>query len=112
MEENEMSEIGRIRSHSSSSFRQHSMRSVSAETEEGDVVDASLWAAVERLPTFERLRSSLFGGEGDEEKDGRRVVDVTKLGDVERHLFIEKLIHQIENDNLKLLTKIRERIHK
>ncbi|KAF3958942.1 hypothetical protein CMV_016199 [Castanea mollissima] len=72
------------------------------------------WAAIERLPTFERLRTSVFdidhdNGSGKEFK-GKRVTDVTKLGAVERHLFIEKLIKHIENDNLRLLQKLRDRI--
>lgn len=99
-----------------SSFRSGSM--TAAAVEDGDDVEdiASLWELIERLPTFERLRSSLFddnsGGGEAEKKGGRRVVDVTKLGDGERHLFIQKLIKHIENDNLKLLRKVRERIHK
>ncbi|KAJ4849436.1 hypothetical protein Tsubulata_041601 [Turnera subulata] len=40
----------------------------------------------------------------------KRVVDVTKLGALERHVFIERLITKIEEDNLRLLTKFKERI--
>nr|VDD05757.1 unnamed protein product [Brassica oleracea] len=68
------------------------------------------WAEIQRLPTFERLRSSLVDEEGESEENGKRVADVTKLGAMERHLMIEKLIKHIENDNLKLLKKIRKRI--
>uniref|UniRef100_A0A7N2L6W5 ABC-2 type transporter transmembrane domain-containing protein n=1 Tax=Quercus lobata TaxID=97700 RepID=A0A7N2L6W5_QUELO len=71
------------------------------------------WAAIERLPTFERLRSSLFDNNGDvggTDNKGKRVIDVTKLGAQERHLFIEKLIKHIEHDNLLLLRKIKNRI--
>ena len=68
------------------------------------------WAEIQRLPTFERLRSSLVDEEGESEENGKRVADVTKLGAMERHLMIEKLIKHIENDNLKLLKKIRRRI--
>ena len=73
------------------------------------------WAAIERLPTFERLRSSLFDNNGDvggTDNKGKRVIDVTKLGAQERHLFIEKLIKHIEYDNLLLLRKIKNRIDK
>ncbi|GLT31126.1 hypothetical protein SLA2020_058870 [Shorea laevis] len=103
----ELSEIGRsLRS----SFRFHtsSFRSSSALSsvkDDADVDYAQQWAAIERLPTFERLRSSLF-----DQNKGKQVVDVTKLGDLERHLFVEKLIKHIELDNLKLLRKIRNRI--
>ena len=78
------------------------------------------WSAIEKLPTFKRLRTSLLDigeetqkkeEEEDEEKcDGKKVVDVTKLEADERHLFIEKLIKHIEHDNLRLLRKLRERI--
>uniref|UniRef100_A0A2N9J1I2 Uncharacterized protein n=1 Tax=Fagus sylvatica TaxID=28930 RepID=A0A2N9J1I2_FAGSY len=95
----ELAEIGRsIRS----SFRQHtsSFRSSTSglSSTKGDV-DAEFalqWAAIERLPTFERLRSSLFdedGDVGDTDNKEKRVTDVTKLGPEERHLFIERL-HQ------------------
>ncbi|KAL6139107.1 hypothetical protein ACLB2K_064384 [Fragaria x ananassa] len=73
------------------------------------------WEAIERLSTFERLKSSLFDkGDDGSELDGerKRVVDVTKLGAMEKHVFIEKLIKHIENDNLRLLRKIRKRIDK
>ena len=73
------------------------------------------WAAIERLPTFKRIRTSLFdinhgneeGNGGIKSSEGKRVTDVTKLGSLERQLFIEKLI---DNDNIRLLHKIRERI--
>ncbi|PQM37980.1 pleiotropic drug resistance protein 3-like [Prunus yedoensis var. nudiflora] len=60
------------------------------------------------------LRYGLCCGAGEDENEadgeGKRVVDVTKLRALERHLFIEKLIKHIENDNLRLLRKIRNRI--
>ncbi|KAK1591855.1 hypothetical protein Q3G72_014681 [Acer saccharum] len=67
------------------------------------------YAAVQKLPTFERITTALF-----DEKDvtGKRLVNVTKLGAEERRMFIEKLIKHIENDNLQLLQKIRKRIDK
>uniref|UniRef100_A0A9I9CX19 ABC transporter domain-containing protein n=1 Tax=Cucumis melo TaxID=3656 RepID=A0A9I9CX19_CUCME len=82
---------------------------------DGDVEDASLWAEIERLPTFERLRLSLFDisdDEGEVKEKRRRVADVTKLSNKERRLFIEKLIKNVKKDNLKLLTEVRDRIHK
>lgn len=74
------------------------------------------WAAIERLPTFERIRTSLFDCTKDEQEDeasskSKKVqIDVTKLGSPERHVFIEKLIKEIEGDNHRLLQKLRERI--
>ncbi|PKI33286.1 hypothetical protein CRG98_046324 [Punica granatum] len=64
-------------------------------------------AAIERLPTFERLSQSVL--EKDDEGVERTVVDITRLGPGERHLFIEKLIKHTEQDNLRLLRKIGKR---
>lgn len=111
----ELSEIGRsLRS----SFRRHATsfqnNSVVSSAKDVDLDDESVlqWAAIDRLPTFERLRTSLFDENDGNEADGRgrQVVDVTKLGAPERHMFIEKLIKHIEHDNLRLLQKIRKRI--
>ncbi|KAL0927351.1 hypothetical protein M5K25_001514 [Dendrobium thyrsiflorum] len=69
------------------------------------------WAAIERLPTRRRLRLSLFKlPEGDH--GSMRVVDVTQLEAVERHLFIENLVKNVEKDNKRLLKKFRERIRR
>nr|XP_043620927.1 pleiotropic drug resistance protein 3-like isoform X2 [Erigeron canadensis] len=116
---NELVEIGRsLRS----SFRRRtsSLRANSdvdyANNDQDHETDENLlleWAAIDRLPTFERLRSSLFDEEnGDDVKLGKKVVDVTKLLPPERHMFIEKLIKHIENDNLQLLQKLRKRTDK
>ncbi|MED6182883.1 drug-responsive transcription factor pdr3 [Stylosanthes scabra] len=114
----ELAEIGRsIRS----SFRSHasSFRSSSSINPAHDVdnseVDALQWSEIQRLPTFERITSALFDvhdSNGMNQVKGRKVVDVSKLGSQERHLFIEKLIKHIENDNLLLLQKLRKRIDK
>ncbi|KAM1961523.1 hypothetical protein ACFX16_021942 [Malus domestica] len=119
----ELAEIGRsIRS----SFRSHasSLRSTTIVNAEGDNDEGCVgdeehdlhWAAVERLPTFERITTALFDDyDGESAKGdvkGRRVVDVSTLGGQERRVFIEKLIKHIENDNLQLLQKIKQRIDK
>uniref|UniRef100_A0A7N0T827 ABC transporter domain-containing protein n=2 Tax=Kalanchoe fedtschenkoi TaxID=63787 RepID=A0A7N0T827_KALFE len=111
----ELSEIGKsLRS----SFRRHasSFRTISGMSSANSDVDDEYnlqWAEIERLPTYDRLRSSLFDESVDGSKaqsNGKRVIDVTKLGPQERHMFIEKLIKHIENDNLRLLRKYRKRI--
>ncbi|XP_062143567.1 pleiotropic drug resistance protein 3-like isoform X2 [Alnus glutinosa] len=76
------------------------------------------WAAIEKLPTFKRIRTSVLDidhatvdtGSSGKESDGTKVTDVTKLGAVDKHLLIEKLIKHIEHDNLRLLKKLRDRI--
>ena len=71
------------------------------------------WAATERLPTFRCRRTSLFNKmdlNGGELGQGMSMIDVTKLGDLERRVFIEKLVKDIEEDNRRLLQKLKERI--
>ncbi|KAI5418691.1 ABC transporter G family member 37 [Lathyrus oleraceus] len=79
----------------------------------------SKWAAIEKLPTFKRIKTSFVDEITQEESGSRwqrssskRVVDVTKLGAVDKRLFIDKLIKHIENDNLNLLQKLRERMER
>ncbi|KAJ0079068.1 hypothetical protein Patl1_24549 [Pistacia atlantica] len=63
-----------------------------------DIEIAQQWAAIERLPTFERLKSPLFDKEGEGnvvDGEGKRVVDIMKLCLVGRRVFIEKLIKHI-----------------
>ncbi|KAI9196707.1 hypothetical protein LWI28_026286 [Acer negundo] len=115
----ELAEIGRsIRS----SFRSHvpSFRSVTSANSEqlndnSDEYELQ-YAAVQRLSTSRRITTALFDEKdeatGNGDVTGKRVINVAKLGAEERHLFIEKLIKHIENDNLQLLQKIRKRIDK
>ncbi|KAG5525532.1 hypothetical protein RHGRI_031990 [Rhododendron griersonianum] len=112
----EVAEIGKslrssLRCHTSSFRSSSGLTSI-----KDDVADecALQWAEIDRLPTFERLRSSLFDDNDGNKADvpGKRIVDVTKLGALERHMFVEKLIKHIENDNLRLLQKMRSKIDK
>lgn len=69
------------------------------------------WAAINKLPTVDRLRSSMFGEINQDENghNGRKAVDVAKLTATEKHTLIDRLIKHIENDNLRLLHKMRKR---
>ncbi|RWR95173.1 pleiotropic drug resistance protein 3-like protein isoform X1 [Cinnamomum micranthum f. kanehirae] len=101
----DLEEVGR--SIRRSSFRHHSSRGSSMrKNDEDDEIDLQ-WAAIERLPTWDRLRSSLFDEQG---QDKKVVVDVRKIGAIQRRLLIDKLIQHIETDNRRLLGKLRERI--
>ncbi|KAI4335068.1 hypothetical protein L6164_013749 [Bauhinia variegata] len=87
------------------------------------------WAAIEKLPTFKRIRTSYLEANDDlascreresksrgrrrsgrEKESGKGVINVPKLTAFERRLLIEKLIKHVEIDNLRLLKKLRERI--
>lgn len=115
---------GRSISTEASSFHVHasSFRSIISDGRSSAAIDSDdevelQWAAIERLPTFERIRSSLFDNQlhlnddGKLHKEGKcSVVDVTKLGAHERRVFIDKLIGHIEHDNRRLLQKLKQRI--
>lgn len=107
---------------------QHSPLTLSFDRDADSVLEQdreilSKWAAIEKLPTFKRIRTSFVDVNEDDSKkgssssnilrsDSKRVVDVTKLGAVERRVLIDKLIKHIENDNLQLLQKLRQRIER
>uniref|UniRef100_A0A0D9XN10 ABC transporter domain-containing protein n=1 Tax=Leersia perrieri TaxID=77586 RepID=A0A0D9XN10_9ORYZ len=61
------------------------------------------WAAIERLPTFDRLRTSVLSSE---------TVDVRRLGAAERRVLVERLVADIQRDNLRLLRKQRRRMER
>ncbi|KAG6492651.1 ABC transporter G family member 44-like [Zingiber officinale] len=73
---------------------------------EEDDEDALRRAALERLPTFDRVRKAiLLMGETD-----RREIDVDRLGVQERKILLERLVRVAEEDNERLLLKLRDRI--
>ncbi|XP_028768416.1 pleiotropic drug resistance protein 2 isoform X2 [Neltuma alba] len=78
------------------------------------------WAAIERLPTFERIRTGMMKKEKKKElrvlEDFGTVdyeqVDVTKLGIQEKRHLLDCILQNIEEDNLKFLQRLRNRIDK
>ncbi|GLJ08411.1 hypothetical protein SUGI_0088210 [Cryptomeria japonica] len=81
-----------------------------------------MWAAIEKLPTYNRLRTSILfqsdtqNGHVDAIVAGKtqipKEVDVRKLEPMERKMFIEKVLQVTEEDNEKFLKKLRARIDK
>ena len=67
------------------------------------------WAAIERLPTFERLRKAMIKQVLEDGKALHEEVDVTNLGIQERKRLIESMLKVIEEDNEKFLLRFRER---
>ncbi|KAK9673337.1 hypothetical protein RND81_12G161500 [Saponaria officinalis] len=104
--ESDLVELGR-----SSSLRRNA--SFTSSRDAFDEEHIQQWAKIERLPTYQRSKVFLF----DEYIDGsmvneKRMTDVSMLGPLERHLFIEKFIKQIEQDNLRFLQKLKKRVEK
>ncbi|KAI4376163.1 hypothetical protein MLD38_013953 [Melastoma candidum] len=103
--------IGSARLGSSSIWR-NSGREVfsvsSRHREEDDDEEALKWAALEKLPTYLRMRRGIL----TEEEGRSREVDIQSLGLVERRNLLERLLKTAEEDNEKFLTKLRERIER
>jgi hypothetical protein len=83
-----------------------------------DDEEALRWAAIERLPTYSRVRTAILSSSAEAEADGGakprqqqfKEVDVRKLGDGERQEFIERVFRVADEDNQRFLQKLRNRI--
>lgn len=72
--------------------------------------EALKWAALEKLPTYARLRTGIIKSLTDDET--LKEVDVRKLDVKDRQQFIDRLFRVAEEDNQKFLQKFRKRIDK
>ncbi|XP_026448913.1 ABC transporter G family member 36-like [Papaver somniferum] len=88
-----------------------------------DDEEALRWAALEKLPTYDRLRTSILQSYVDNEQQQHqnqnnrqqvvnKEVDVRNLDVNERLAFIERIFKVAEEDNEKFLKKFRNRIDK
>jgi hypothetical protein len=79
--------------------------------------EALKWAAIEKLPTYDRLRTSIMQTftEGDQPQPGHRQqhkeVDVTKLDMNERQQIIDKIFKVAEEDNENSETELTSEFH-
>jgi hypothetical protein len=68
--------------------------------------EALRWAALEKLPTFNRLRKGILLS-----PEGRPTeVDIKKLGLNEEKALLDRLLHVTEEDHEQFLQKLRDRI--
>ncbi|GLT66273.1 hypothetical protein SLA2020_386450 [Shorea laevis] len=78
--------------------------------------EALKWAAIEKLPTYDRLRTSIMQSFVEHEVHGNTVVhkevDVAKLDMNDRQKFIDQLFKVAEEDNEKFLQKFKNRLDK
>ncbi|OEL16174.1 ABC transporter G family member 42 [Dichanthelium oligosanthes] len=83
-----------------------------------DDEEALRWAAIERLPTYNRVRTAILSSSTEAATDGAakpsqeqfKEVDVRKLGLGERQEFIERVFRVADEDNQRFLQKLRNRI--
>ncbi|KAE8690066.1 Pleiotropic drug resistance protein 2 [Hibiscus syriacus] len=67
------------------------------------------WAAIERLPTYDRLRKGMLRQVLDNGKVVHDEVDVTKLGMQDKQQLMDRMLKVIEEDNGKFLRRLRDR---
>ncbi|KAJ4718241.1 Pleiotropic drug resistance ABC transporter [Melia azedarach] len=95
-----------LRVGSSSMWRRNASDVFSRSSREEDDEEALRWAALEKLPTFDRLRKGILtSSRGDTSE-----IDVHNLGLEDRQKLIERLVKVAEVDNEKFLLKFRNRI--
>ncbi|KAG6409673.1 hypothetical protein SASPL_127715 [Salvia splendens] len=93
------------RANSSNIWRNTGMEVFSRSAREEDDEEALRWAALEKLPTFDRLRKGLiFGSKGANE------IEIENLGYDDKRKLVERLVTNVEDDNEKFLLKHRNRI--
>ncbi|KAG5141732.1 hypothetical protein JHK82_017427 [Glycine max] len=78
----------------------------SSRHEEDNDEEALKWAALEKLPTYNRLRKGLL----TTSRGVANEIDITELGFQERQKLLDRLINVAEEDNETLLLKLKERI--
>ena len=97
---------GSFRKNSSSIWRNSGAEVFSRSSRDEDDEEALKWAALEKLPTYNRLRKGLLiGSEGEASE-----VDIHNLGPQERKNLVERLVKIAEEDNEKFLLKLKNRM--
>ncbi|PPD98815.1 hypothetical protein GOBAR_DD04152 [Gossypium barbadense] len=82
------------------------MEAFSMSAREEDDEEDQKWAAIEKLPTYLRVRRGIFTeGEGQS-----REIDIKNLGFIERRNLLERLVRIAEDDNERFLLKLKQRI--
>ncbi|XP_062172265.1 pleiotropic drug resistance protein 2-like isoform X2 [Alnus glutinosa] len=67
------------------------------------------WAAIERLPTYDRLRTGMLRQVMSNGRVVHGEIDVTKLGTQEKKQLMESILKFVEEDNEKFLRRLRAR---
>ncbi|CAL9063878.1 ABC transporter G family member 36-like isoform X2 [Musa acuminata AAA Group] len=107
MEATEVNRIGSMR-RNSSIWRRGNESIFSASSREEDDEEALKWAALEKLPTFDRLRRGILAlPEGSQRL---QEVDVQQLGFRERKALLERLVRVTDEDNERFLLKLKDRV--
>ncbi|CAK7336320.1 unnamed protein product [Dovyalis caffra] len=94
-----------LRRGGSSLWTNNATDAFSKSSRDEDDEEALKWAALERLPTFNRLEKGLLAT-----SKGASEINIQNLGFHERKGLLERLINVAEEDNEKFLKKLKNRI--
>ncbi|XP_058074636.1 pleiotropic drug resistance protein TUR2-like isoform X2 [Magnolia sinica] len=89
-------------------WRNTSAEVFSRSSRDEDDEEALKWAALEKLPTYDRIRKGILTGVAGEHQE----IDIDKLGFQEKKNLLERLIRVAEEDNEKFLLKLRNRMER
>ncbi|CAN0915029.1 Pleiotropic drug resistance protein 1 [Linum grandiflorum] len=92
---------------SASVWRNNPSDVFSTSSREEDDEEALKWAALEKLPTYDRLRKGILASASKTELSE---IDVHNLGVEEKKLLLDRLVKVADKDNEKFLTKFKNRI--
>ncbi|PON90757.1 ABC type transporter protein [Trema orientale] len=106
MESGDIYRVGSARLGSSSIWRNSALEVFSKSSREEDDEEALKWAAIEKLPTYLRVRRGIL----TEAQGQAREIDIKDLGLIERREILERLVKIAEKDNEKFLLKLKNRI--
>lgn len=69
------------------------------------------WAALEKLPTYHRLRTAILDSNGVD-GDAHGTIDVRHLAKGQRTSIVEKALATSEQNNERFLMKVKERLYR
>lgn len=99
--------VSSARLSSSSIWRNNGLEVFSRSSREADDDEEALkWAAIEKLPTYLRIRRGILVQEEGESRE----IDVNNLGELEKRNLLERLVKIAEEDHEKFLLKLKRRI--
>ncbi|KAJ4809491.1 ABC transporter G family member 36 [Rhynchospora pubera] len=98
--------VARIKDAAFSNSKRSSAASRRSTYEAENDEEALMWASLERLPTYARVRTGILNmPEGQQ-----REVDIKHLGIIEKKALLDRLIKNAEEENERFLMKLRRRI--
>ncbi|MCO5606348.1 hypothetical protein L7F22_060536 [Adiantum nelumboides] len=99
----------RVLSHNDNKFSNRFSMSLH---EDDDDEEALKWAALEKLPTYDRLRKGILQHVSNSGAIIHQEIEISKLGFAEKRQLLEKVLQAIEEDNERFLLKLRDRLDK